>query len=587
MHKTSTNTAYTEIINAAVYVRQSSARASGSEASPATQRDAGHDEAAKQGAASVEMYEDIGFSAFRDVERPDFERMLTDCRAGRRNVIIVYYVSRLSRKEITDAIPIVTELLQLGVTIVSVTEGTFKRGNLMDLIHLLMRLDAAHAESKNKSRAVRDAQRKAREYGGYVGGKPTFGLKLVAETVTMSDGRPLVIQKLAVDENEAPTVKEAWALIKRHMNEPYSPGAGRRHPGSLTGICSEFNENGVPTRGRRSGVRTSESYWDPKTLTGILRDPRIAGYAATPVYHVTKSGRKTSRVIGHRIERDVSGAPIVTHEAIIPPAEWWELQSWLDSRGRGKGIERGKALLSGIGLLFCECGHTMKSHGNTARTVKSTYRCTRKRGVSVPGQHRGTCAISQPTVDEYVARRVFALIESAEAGEETLGILAEATRRFGRNVESPEIAGERTALVGQRAETLVVLDELYEDKRAGGYRGPRGRAAFLSEESALVERLESADARLADLDELASPKLPLASWLERDDPSGDVLGPGSWWATASLDDKRTLIGLFVQRVTIAKSEIKSGRYPAGQSASDRVTIEWVWLDEADAGEGAA
>lgn len=504
--------------------------------------------------------------------------MLADCRAGRRNLIIVHYVSRFSRKEITDAIPIVTELLQLGVTIVSALEGTFKRGNLMDLIHLIMRLDAAHQESKNKSRAVRDAQAKAREYGGYVGGKPTFGLKLVAETVTMADGRPLQIQRLAINEDEAPTVKEAWARIKRHMHDAYDPGAGRRHPGSLTGICAAFNESGVPTRGRRSGVRTSNSHWDPKTLAGILRDPKIAGYAASPVYHVTETGRKTSRVIGHRIERDEHGAPVATHDAIIPPAEWWELQKWLDSRGRGKGTSRGKALLSGIGMLFCECGHTMKSHGNTAKTVKSTYRCTRKRGVSEPGQHAGTCAISQPTVDDYVARRVFALIETAEGDDETLGILAEAARRYSRNVEAPDIAGERTALVGQRAEMLASLDDLYADKAAGGYRGPRGRAAFIAEESALVERLEAADARLAELDELASPRLPLDEWCNADE-SGDPLGPDSWWGRASLEKRRELVSLFVARVTVAKSEIKSGRYPAGQSAADRVTIEWVRADE--------
>lgn len=577
MNETSTST---EAINAAVYVRQSAARASGSEASPATQRDAGRAEAERRGAASVALYEDIGISAYRDVERPDFERMLSDCRAGRRNMIIVYYVSRFSRKEITDAIPIVTELLQLGVTIVSTTEGTFQRGNLMDLIHLIMRLDAAHAESKNKSVAVRGAQAKAREYGGYVGGKPTFGLKLVAETVTMSDGRPLAIQRLAVNEDEAPTVKDAWARIKRHMHDAYAPGAGRRHPGSLTGICAAFNEQGVPTRGRRSGGRTANSNWDPKTLTGILRDPRIAGYAATPVYHFTESGRKTSRVIGHRIERDANGAPIVTHDAIIPPAEWWELQTWLDSRGRGAGTARGKALLSGIGLLFCECGHTMKSHGNTVKTAKATYRCTRTRGVPAPGQHAGTCAISQPTVDEYVARRVFSLIETAEGDEETSAILAEATRVFGRTVESPELAGERTALIGQRVETATALNELYEDKAAGGYRGPRGRQAFINEEAALTERLEAADARLAELDAATNPHLPIASWLDREDPSGDVLGAGSWWDRATLAERQAFIRLFVARVTVGKSDIPNGRYPAGRSASDRVTVAWVQADDA-------
>ncbi len=37
-----------------------------------------------------------------------------------------------------DAIPIVSELLALGVTIVSTQEGVFRQGNVMDLIHLIM-----------------------------------------------------------------------------------------------------------------------------------------------------------------------------------------------------------------------------------------------------------------------------------------------------------------------------------------------------------------------------------------------------------------------------------------------------------------
>ena len=92
---------------------------------------------------------------------PDFDRLLKDCHEGRINLIIVYYISRLSRMDPLDAIPIVTELLNLGVTIVSLTEGEFRKGNLMDLIHLILRLDAAHSESKNKSDAVRGAKKTA------------------------------------------------------------------------------------------------------------------------------------------------------------------------------------------------------------------------------------------------------------------------------------------------------------------------------------------------------------------------------------------------------------------------------------------
>lgn len=564
-----------------VYVRQSAARASGSEASPATQRDAGREEARRRGAASVEMYEDIGISAFRDVERPDFDRMISDCRAGRLNMIIVYYVSRFSRKEVTDAIPLVTELLQLGVTIVSVTEGTFQQGNVMDLIHLIMRLDAAHAESKNKSTAVRAAQQKAREYGGYVGGKAPYGFRLKPETITMSDGRPLVIQHLEIEPEEAAVIRDVRDRIVNHMTTVYAPGSTRRHPGSLSGIAADFNETGVPTRGRRTGTRTANSAWDQITLAQILRNPAIAGYAATPEYYVTSAGRVTARVARHHIKRDADGSPVVTHEAIIEPAEWWALQAWLDTRGRGKGLSRGKSLLSGIGLLYCECGRPMKSKKATGQNVRPQYQCTRARGVSANGEHPGMCTIVQAVVDDYVARRVFSLIETAEGDEDTLAILAEATRRFAREVESPDIAAERATLTGQRAETTTALDEMYDDRAAGAYRGERGRAAFRREEASLSERLEAIDKRLAELDAIASPTLPLASWLERDDPSGDPLGPGSWWARATLAERQTFLRLFVERITVTRSEGRRNRFTPVSVIQDRVTVEWVNADDAD------
>ena len=52
----------------------------------------------------------------------------------------------------------------------------------MDLIHLIMRLDAAHNESKNRSAAVYGAKQLAKEAGGYIGGTAPYGRDLTPET---------------------------------------------------------------------------------------------------------------------------------------------------------------------------------------------------------------------------------------------------------------------------------------------------------------------------------------------------------------------------------------------------------------------
>lgn len=133
---------------------------------------------------------------------------------GRVNVMIVYNISRLSRLEPRDAIPIVNELLSLGVTIVSTTEGVFRPGDTMDLIHLIFRLDAAHQESKNKSTTVRDTAALARGLGGYVGGKAPYGRKFRQEIRTTAEGKPVAVQLLDVEPAQADVIRRVWKMIQ-------------------------------------------------------------------------------------------------------------------------------------------------------------------------------------------------------------------------------------------------------------------------------------------------------------------------------------------------------------------------------------
>ncbi|GAA2085124.1 hypothetical protein GCM10009801_46670 [Streptomyces albiaxialis] len=556
-------------VHAGVYARQSSARGNKSEISTVTQREAGTEEAEKRNADSITQYEDLGISAFTGDERPDFDRLLKDCREGRINLIIVYYISRLSRMDTLDAIPIVTELLNLGVTIVSVTEGEFRRGNLMDLIHLIMRLDQAFGESKNKSNAVSNAKNKARALGGYVGGKPPYGFRFKELTVTGDDGKPIVIQLLEPDDFEFGVIADIWRTIKRHKDTPYIPGPSRKHPGSLTGICKTMNATGVPTRGQTTGKETKDSAWDPKTVMRVLRDPRIAGFSATPIYKRDEGGRLTSQIEGYRIDRDPETMePIEKYKAAIPPAEWYELQEWLDGRGQGKGLSRGQALLSAMDKLHCDCGAVMTS-SRTENPHKASYRCRRRK--ILPGQHEGECTISQKGLDEFVARRIFAVIATAEDDPDTADILAEAARRYAVQNERPELLGERRSLLAERADAKQTLEFLYDREEAGDYDDPVGRRRFLKRKARLVESMESLEGRIAALEESATPRLPIHLWLAPDAPEVDPIGEGSWWESASVAERRELVDIFIDDVVVRKSPEK-GR---GSPAETRATIEFA------------
>ncbi|MCX4663478.1 recombinase family protein [Streptomyces uncialis] len=537
-----------------VYARQSARRADKSEVSTATQLTEGVSTAERLGATSIETYEDLGISAFTGVVRPDFDRLIADCRRGEVDVIVVYYISRLSRLKLMDAIPLVIELLGLGITIVSVTEGTFRQGNMMDLIHIMMRLDQAFAESHNKSVAVLDAKRKARSLGGYVGGKPPFGFELesVAVDVEGEDGktRKIVIQLLRHNPFEAAIIRQMWATIKKHMHDHYIPGPGRHHPGSINGICAAMNSDGVPTRGRTTQKGSPNSFWGPKTVRRIFSDPRIAGYDVEIVYKKSTDGSRARTIDRYQIKRDPDTMErILRYEPIIPTEEWPEVEIWASGRGQGKGLWRGENLLTAQELLFCECGNTGTGHRTERQAV---YRCEIPRGVPSPPEHDGGVTVSMTTLDAYVAERIFALIQTAEGDPETAAIISEATRRFGERQERPGIKADRRAAALEKKEAETALETLYDDREAGGYQGTIGQRRFVESERRLNGIVDALTAHIADLEAASSPVLPIGQWLP-EDPEDSPVGEGSWWATASIKDRRDFVTLFVERIEFTKA----------------------------------
>jgi DNA invertase Pin-like site-specific DNA recombinase len=590
-------------IHAGVYGRQSDKRENGSEVSTADQRELGIAEARRRQATQIRVYEDLGISAFKDgVERPDFNRLVADCRAGQLNMIIVYYISRLTRRDPSESLPLLMELLNIGVTIVSINEGVFRKDNLGDLITLIVRLDGSYRESKNKSEAVSSAKKKARKHGGYVGGTAPFGFYLEPDSAYETDEngqtRKIAIQVPRVMDAEAELIRSAWDRIREHMHAPVKAKNGAS-PGSLSGICNHMNEHPdeYPTRGARTGKKRANSRWLVGTLKRILMDPRISGMDAEPVYGTNqKTGEPTTKVAGYTIVRDpetMEPVPFGDGTEIIPRADWYELQAWLDGRGRGRGLNRGGSLLSGLRTLegnaitTCECARPMGGLNNGATedsAQKPNYRCTRGSKIGGPGEHSGYNTIAQPYLDEYVARRVFALIQAGEEDPEVSGVLAEAARRFGRLRQSPETAQERSSLLAERADAVRGLEELYDERDAGGFRSEIGRKRFRQSERKLEDRLSAADARLAEIGESETPDLPYGEWLPADDT--DPIGPGSWWYSATRDERREFITLFVERITVRKAVKRGGHRWVEYDTGARVDIEWAsapeWHDYAHA-----
>ncbi|MFF3557333.1 recombinase family protein [Streptomyces tsukubensis] len=564
---------------AASYVRQSSAKADKTEASPMVQRDANETEAGKREARFFRHFEDIGISGWNpDAYREGFEAMLTAARGRLFTMLVVYDVSRFSRREVADAIPIVTELHRLGITIVSVMDGVFAPRDTMALIYLIMRLDAVHQESQKKSKKVRDVKAAQRSHGSWLGGQAPYGFK--SEKYLSPDSK-YPLYRLVHVVKEVTNLRRVWATIKKHRHIPIQPR--KAHPGSLSGICTDMNKRGVPTKGQNIGKERTKSQWSVRTLKGILMNPVIAGMSAEPVYKIKEDGTQTKTVVGYRIHRDEDGRPVMICEPIIPPAEWYELQDWLNGRGPGEGLARGESLLSGLRdadkkpVSVCECNRPLKGLNSGPKPV---YKCTRAtQAVPEDGEHESGNSAMQSHIDNYVARQVFALIQDATRSDpkpETLLAVRAATMVFSQAQENPKTAAERQELKAERADAQRAIEELYDALDAGLYEGPVGRERFLKRKTNIETRLERVTIRLESLSTPEAVELPLAAWLHNDGDTTDPLGEGSWWASAELEERRTFIAMFVHRVTIKRAATAhAGRVRGGYKIDHRVAVEFV------------
>ncbi|WP_405645836.1 recombinase family protein [Streptomyces sp. NBC_00019] len=416
------------------YARQSLGRPDKSAGSVRAQLAACRAEAIARGYRYEGTYVDEAASAYRaDSVRPEFERMLTDVRNGQADVVVVNYLSRLTRRDADAVRSLATELHELGVTVVSVSEGVYGPGGTEELVR---RLESAHQESVNRARHVSDTKRVLREAGSWVGGVPPFGYTV---TEVRRDG--LTIRQLIVVPEEAEVIRDVVRRILNHKDEEV-PG-GERHPGSLSGICAELNAAGVPTKtARLSGKwrvggpttvdgRRGPSLWEVSTLKRILKDPRLTGHAVEPVYSPQPSNATRARrsVVGYRRLVDPqTQVPLMSHEPVLDVDKWEQLQAWLDTRGPGRGGPRSASLLSGLGVLHCVCGATMVSNGTVGATA--SYRCSRPKGAT--GGHDGGNSIKREHLEEYVAQRIFSEVVLADEGQTGAAeLLVEAGARFG------------------------------------------------------------------------------------------------------------------------------------------------------------
>ena len=118
------------------------------------------------------QYDDGGFSG-GTLERPALQALLSDIKAGKIQVIVVYKIDRLTRS-LTDFAKLVETLDEHGVSFVSVTQH-FNTTTSMGRLTLNVLLSFAQYEREVTGERIRDKFLASRKKGMWMGGHPPLG----------------------------------------------------------------------------------------------------------------------------------------------------------------------------------------------------------------------------------------------------------------------------------------------------------------------------------------------------------------------------------------------------------------------------
>lgn len=288
---------------------------------------------------------DDGYSGV-DFDRPSFNRMIADMRAGKIDCIVVKDLSRLGRNYLEAGDYIEKIFPFFNVRFIAVTDGydssssdITEDGLIVPLKNLINDIYA-----KDLSQKIGSALHIRQKQGKYIGVSAPYGY--------VKD--PADHGKLVVDGE----VKEIVRDIFR-----------RRADGeSLTAIVRKLNDDGIPSlslyqymKGRGKTVRSE--LWTVSTLSTLLENPAYVG-------DMEQGIRKTSLCQGikrHRVSAEERICVRNTHEPIVERAIFEKValmkkadrEKYHASYGVHGELSKEPNLLKGI-LVCADCGRLMQ-----------------------------------------------------------------------------------------------------------------------------------------------------------------------------------------------------------------------------------
>jgi DNA invertase Pin-like site-specific DNA recombinase len=371
------------------------------------------------------IYADPGITGTRADKRPEFQRLIADCRYGKVKRVLVKSISRFARNTV-DALNYIRELKELGIGIFFENEqiDTLSTGGEV-LITVLAAM--AEQESRNMSTNIKWAFRKK-----------------------FQDGEIMLNYKFFLgytrDENKNLVIVPEEAKVVRRIYREFLSGK------SLNDIAKGLTADGIATPAHKK-------QWRVTTVQGILTNEKYYGAA------FLGKTCKMDVLSKKRIDSDEIYYVENSHPAIIDKATWDIAQAEMKKRQEyrtGTKTCNGKysSKYPFSKRLTCgECGLPLRRH---AQTIKRVYTRT---WVCPTHKLKGYDYCKQKYVTEEAVERAF-----VKALKELIGDIGDIKKILkGNIIESlDDSIPERLERVQIETEDLQTkMIELTRAKRSG------------------------------------------------------------------------------------------------------------------------
>ena len=309
-----------------------------------------------------DIYEDNGKKG-TNFDRPEFNRLMDDIRAGKVKCVLVKDLSRFGRDYIEASEYLEKIFPFLGVRFISITDGydSLTAGDAEGALMIPLKNMINDVYAKDISRKIITSFRARQEKGEYLPAFPPYGY---VKSKTKA-------YRYEVDEEVAPYVRMIFEW----------KAAGVSH----SEICKRLNDMGAVTPARRKvelGIWHAEKYkhtiWHGRTIIDIMKN---ATYTGTLVYgRMPKSLYQGIKC--HRAKPDEWRCIPDAHEAIVSQELFDKVQKIFDERSermQKKWAEskqvRDKIVNLFVKRIYCgDCGKRMRFvKGNNALRDKNFY----------------------------------------------------------------------------------------------------------------------------------------------------------------------------------------------------------------------